>query len=114
MMRPVISPGSSSSSRRNRESGNSGVRSSKRTRAARFVGGHPVDHVDAHECGVLLARGGRTGRAPHVVALAQAEAAHLGGGHVRVVATREVPADAQEPVSLVAQVQETFDVDEIT
>ena len=81
--------------------------------AARFVGRHPVDEVDAHERGVLLAACGRAGCALHVVALAQTEAPHLGRRHVRVVATGEVATDAQEAVALVAQVEQAVDVDQV-
>src|SRR5262249_53261287 len=52
-------------------------------------------------------------RALHVVALAETESAHLRGGHVRVVASREVSRRAEEAVTLVTEIEETFDLDEL-
>ena len=72
-----------------------------------------VDEVDAHERRVLLAARRRAGRALDVVALAQTEAAHLRRGDVRVVAAGEVSRRAQEAVALVAQVEQTFDLDQL-
>ena len=57
-----------------------------------------------------LLAGGR-GRALDVVALAQREATHLRGGHVDVVAAGEVAGRAEEPVALVAEVEQALDLD---
>ena len=87
------------------------MRSSKRRPLARFVGGHAVDLVDAHERRVLLGGRGGTRRTLDEVALAQREPSHLRRGHVRVVAAGEVAPGAEEAVALVAQVEEALDVD---
>ena len=76
----------------------------------RLVGRHAVDLVDPHERRVLLGRRGGARRALDEVALAQREPPHLRRGHVRRRAC-EVAAGAKEAVALVAQVEETFDVD---
>src|SRR5207244_1705215 len=56
---------------------------------------------------------GRADRALHVVALAQTEPADLRCGHVRVVATGEVTARAEEAVALVPEVEQSFERQEL-
>ena len=80
---------------------------------ARGVGRHVVDLVDAQERRVLLVARGRAGLALDEVALAEREAADLRGGDVHVVAAGEVARGAQEAVALVAQVEQTLDVDRL-
>ncbi len=111
MMRPVISPGSSSSSSRSLESGNKRREVLEPGAVARLFDRGVVDEVDADERRVLLAARRRAGRALHVVALAQAEAPHLRRRDVRVVAAGEVARRPQEAVALVAQVEQALDLD---
>src|SRR5262249_9268549 len=59
----------------------------------------------------LLTARRRARRAIHVIALAQPEAPHLRRRDVRVVAAGDVARCAQEAVALVAQVEQSFDVD---
>ncbi len=112
-MRPVISAGLSASSSLQARVGEQRREILEPDAVARFVDGDLVDEVDAHERGILLAARGRTRRALDVVALAQPEAAHLRRRDVRIVAAREVPRRAEEAVALVAQVEQTLDLDQV-
>ena len=71
MIRAVMLYGSSARSRCSRSSGNSGVRSSKRRRAAGLLGVDAVDRVDAQQRRVLLVAAGGTAGAGDEVARAQ-------------------------------------------
>ena len=80
----------------------------------RGLGIGPVDRVDAKQRRVPLVASGGPARTRDVVALAQTEPTHLLHRHVHVVTAREVAADAQEPVALVAQVEQPVDLDGLT
>ena len=84
------------------------MRSSNRGRCRASSGRHVVDLVDAQQRRVLLVAGLRARRALDEVALAQREAAHLRRRDVDVVGPGEVAGRAQEPVALVAQVEQAL------
>jgi hypothetical protein len=73
----------------------------------------PGDAVDAQQRGVLLVRRRRTESADDGVALAQVITANLVDRDVDVVGRRVVALGAQEAVAVVAQVEQTFDFDEL-
>ena len=74
----------------------------------------PVHGVNALERGVLLVRCGRTVGALQNVTLTQAESANSGDGDVAVVRTGRVALDAQEAVAVVTQIQDAFDLNQLT
>ena len=76
-----------------------------------LVGGHAVDRVDAQQRRVLLVAAGGPALAGDEVAAAQRELADLLHRDVDVVLAREVAAQADEAVALVAQVEKPLDVD---
>src|SRR5262249_21674358 len=80
---------------------------------ARVVGRHAVDLVDAEQCRVLLVARLRSREAAHVVALAERESTDLRRGDVHVFLAGQVAARAEEPVSLVAEVEEADDFDRL-
>ena len=96
-----------------RTSGNSGVRSSKRGRSRAGSGILAVHLVDPQQRRVLLVAQRRAAGALEVVALAQPELAGLLHRHVHVVARGRKPADAEEAVALVAEVEVALDLDRL-
>ena len=105
-----LSPGIS---RLSRESGNSGVRSSKRGRLRACLGVEARDRVDAQQRRVLLVVRRRPARALDVVAPAQREAAGLADRDVDVLGRGQVAVAAQEAVALVAQVEQALHLDQL-
>ena len=104
-MRAVMLDGSLRSSRCSFSSGNSAVRSSNRGRFLAASGDIAVDGVHLEQRRVLLVALGGAAGTGDVVALAQPVLAGEAHRHVRVVAARQVPVDAQEAVALVAHVE---------
>ena len=79
----------------------------------RLLGILAVHQVDAEQRGVALVAAGRAAGAREVVALAEAELPRLLDRDVHVVAARQVAVDAKEPVALVAQVEQSGDLDRL-
>src|SRR6202041_880363 len=71
------------------------------------------DAVDAQQRRVLLVRGGRAETADDGVTLAQVIATDLVDRDVDVIGRRVVALGAQETVAVVAQVQQSFDLDDL-
>src|SRR5262249_54412373 len=80
----------------------------------RSVGGQAVDLVDAQQRRVLLVARLWPREALDVVTLAQRESSHLRRGHVHVLRSGQVSGRPQEPVSLVAQVEQSFGRNRLT
>ncbi len=100
-------------SRRSLSSGNSGVRSSNRGRFRASSGASPRHRVDADERRELLVRRRGSTGALDEVAPAHGEPAGLADRDVDVLRAREVPVGSEEPVPLVAQVEQTTHRDQL-
>ena len=103
---PVVSSRSFSSGKR-------GVRSSNRGRFRASSGASPLHGVDADERRELLVRRRRATRALDEVTPAHGESPRLADRDVDVLRAREVPVGPKEAVTLVAQVEQAADGDQL-
>ena len=80
----------------------------------RVVGAQARDRVDPDQRRELLVAGRRPAGAFHVVALSQREAPRLADRHVDIAGARQIAVGAEEPVALVAQVEQAVHRDQVS